>query len=67
MATRNGIENYLDTLLNADGLEDYGPNGWRVEGRAVVRRIVSGVTASLAWIDARFGLALRFIEIANPA
>jgi len=31
MAARNGIENYLDTLLNADGLEDYGPNGWRVE------------------------------------
>ena len=46
------IENHLNTLLNVAGFEDYGPNGLQVEGRGDVRRIVSGVTASLALIDA---------------
>ncbi len=46
------IENYLNTLLNVAGFEDYGPNGLQVEGHAEVRHIVSGVTASLALIDA---------------
>lgn len=50
--TRSEIENYLNTLLNVDGFEDYGPNGLQVEGRGEVSRIVSGVTASLALIDA---------------
>ena len=52
MAARNEVENYLNTLLNADGFEDYGPNGLQLEGRAEVRCVVSGVTASLALIDA---------------
>jgi len=42
----------LDTLLEPERFEDYGPNGLQVEGRAAVRRIVSGVTASQALIDA---------------
>jgi putative NIF3 family GTP cyclohydrolase 1 type 2 len=52
MAARKEIENTLNTLLQADRFDDYGPNGLQVEGRAQVRRIVSGVTASLALIDA---------------
>ena len=55
MATRHSrdeIEIYLNTLLQVDRVKDYGPNGLQVEGRAEVRRIVSGVTASLALIDA---------------
>ena len=52
MAARNEIETYLNRLLNADGFKDYGPNGLQVQGRAEVRRIVSGVTASLALIEA---------------
>jgi dinuclear metal center YbgI/SA1388 family protein len=52
MAERKEIEAYLATLLAVDRFKDYGPNGLQVEGRAEVRRLVSGVTASLALIDA---------------
>jgi dinuclear metal center YbgI/SA1388 family protein len=55
MATRHHrdeIESYLNTLLEVERFKDYGPNGLQVEGRAEVRRVVSGVTASLALIDA---------------
>lgn len=52
MAARNEIEDYLNTLLNADAFKDYGPNGLQVEGRVDVRRIVSGVTANRDLIDA---------------
>eukprot|EP01038_Epipyxis_sp_PR26KG_P000779 gene778-1096_t len=39
-------------LLRPELFKDYGPNGLQVEGREPVRRIASGVTASLATIDA---------------
>jgi dinuclear metal center YbgI/SA1388 family protein len=52
MAHRSDIDNYLRELLAVDRFRDYGPNGLQVEGRAEVRRLVSGVTASLAFIDA---------------
>lgn len=38
--------------LAVSGMPDYCPNGLQVEGRAEVRRIVSGVTASQALLDA---------------
>ncbi|MGE8496216.1 MAG: Nif3-like dinuclear metal center hexameric protein [Pseudomonas sp.] len=41
-----------DRFLNAARISDYCPNGLQVEGRPQVRRIVSGVTASQALIDA---------------
>jgi dinuclear metal center YbgI/SA1388 family protein len=52
MATRNEIESCLATLLAVERFKDYGPNGLQVQGRAQVQRIVSGVTASRALIDA---------------
>ncbi len=52
MAARNEIENYLATLLAVERFKDYGPNGLQVEGAAAVSRLVSGVTASRALIDA---------------
>jgi dinuclear metal center YbgI/SA1388 family protein len=52
MARRSDIETYLNTLLAADRFRDYGPNGLQVEGKPEVRKLVSGVTASLAFIDA---------------
>jgi dinuclear metal center YbgI/SA1388 family protein len=42
----------FDDLLQPQLFRDYGPNGLQVEGRAEVRKIVSGVTASLAMIEA---------------
>ena len=52
MATRGEIEAYLNTLLDVGRFRDYGPNGLQVEGKPEVRRIVSGVTASRALIEA---------------
>ena len=51
-ALRTDIEAHLASLLAVDRFKDYGPNGLQVEGRPRVRRLVSGVTASLALIDA---------------
>lgn len=52
MAQRNEIAAALETLLEVGRFRDYGPNGLQVEGRAEVRRVVSGVTASRALIEA---------------
>ncbi len=46
------LETYLNTLLNVSKFRDYAPNGLQVEGKAEVRRIVTGVTASQALLDA---------------
>lgn len=43
---------YCDELLEARRFEDYCPNGLQVEGRGEVRRLVAGVTASQALVDA---------------
>ena len=52
MTDRNQLLQALDTLLQPERFRDYGPNGLQVEGRAEVRKIVSGVTASRALIEA---------------
>lgn len=49
---RQDLLSAFNTLLQPDRFKDYGPNGLQVEGRAEVRHIVSGVTASLALINA---------------
>lgn len=52
MTHRDDMASYLQGLLEVDRFKDYGPNGLQVEGRADVRKLVSGVTASLALIEA---------------
>lgn len=52
MVQREELERHLAALLAVDRFRDYGPNGLQVEGRAEVRMLVSGVTASRALIDA---------------
>ena len=52
MAHRLEIESFLRELLSVDRFKDYGPNGLQVQGSDQVRRIASGVTASLAFIEA---------------
>ncbi|MFM2118807.1 MAG: hypothetical protein RL722_275 [Pseudomonadota bacterium] len=49
---RNELGRYLAGLLEVDRFNDYGPNGLQVEGRPAVAHLVSGVTASLALIEA---------------
>ncbi len=41
-----------DALLQPERFKDYGPNGLQVEGARPIRKIVSGVTASRAFIEA---------------
>ena len=50
--TRDSLRQTLDALLQPERFKDYGPNGLQVEGKSDIRRIVSGVTASRALIDA---------------
>ncbi len=52
MASQQELLAAFDALLEPGRFKDYGPNGLQVEGKPQVRRIVSGVTASLALIDA---------------
>ncbi len=52
MAERDDVESFLRTMLQPETFKDYGPNGLQVEGRRHVARLASGVTASLAFIDA---------------
>jgi hypothetical protein len=42
----------FDALLQPERFKDYGPNGLQVEGKAQIARMVSGVTASRALIEA---------------
>jgi dinuclear metal center YbgI/SA1388 family protein len=49
---REDLRVCLDSLLDVARFRDYCPNGLQVEGRESVRRIVSGVTASQALIEA---------------
>ncbi len=54
--SRQALLQAFDGLLQPERFKDYGPNGLQVEGRDKVRRIVSGVTASLALIEAAVDL-----------
>jgi dinuclear metal center YbgI/SA1388 family protein len=49
---RSELLGAFDALLQPERFRDYGPNGLQVEGCAKVTKIVSGVTASLALIEA---------------
>ncbi len=50
--TREDLQARFDGLLQPERFKDYGPNGLQVEGKPRIERIVSGVTASRALIEA---------------
>lgn len=52
MTDRAQLVQAFDVLLQPERFRDYGPNGLQVEGAATVHKIVSGVTASRALIEA---------------
>ncbi len=52
MIERDHLNRVLNELLQPEHFKDYGPNGLQVEGKVEIRKIVSGVTASLALIEA---------------
>jgi dinuclear metal center YbgI/SA1388 family protein len=49
---RDELAKYLGQTLDINRFRDYCPNGLQVEGRAQIRKLVTGVTASQALIDA---------------
>ena len=57
--SRDTLRQALDALLQPERFKDYGPNGLQVEDRGEITRIVSGVTASRALIDAAIARAGR--------
>lgn len=52
MASRSDILAQLSEWLRPEEFQDYCPNGLQVEGRTEIRRLVTGVTASQALLDA---------------
>ncbi len=50
--TRTELEQALNSILQPELFADYCPNGLQVEGRGDVSKLVTGVTASLALIEA---------------
>ena len=49
---RDALNNYLNTLLQPERFSDYCPNGLQVEGEQEISKIVTGVTASMALLEA---------------
>ena len=48
---RRELEQWFEQTLEPKRFTDYCPNGLQVEGRSEIRKLVTGVTASLALID----------------
>jgi dinuclear metal center YbgI/SA1388 family protein len=48
----NDLSNYLNALLQPERFSDYCPNGLQIEGKHEINTIVTGVTASMALLDA---------------
>ncbi len=48
----NDLVLYLNTLLTLEKFKDYCPNGLQVQGRPTINKIVTGVTASMALLEA---------------
>jgi dinuclear metal center YbgI/SA1388 family protein len=52
MAARDEIVSFCDELLDVESFDDYGPNGLQVPGAAEVSKLVSGVSANRAFLEA---------------
>lgn len=52
MVQLKDLLNYSNNALEIERFHDYCPNGLQVEGKSDVKKIISGVTASQALIDA---------------
>ncbi len=51
MVNRVFLVDYLDKLLEIEKFQDYAPNGLQCEGKLKIKRLVTGVTASLELIE----------------
>lgn len=53
----------FDAVLEPGRFQDFGPNGLQVEGKGQIERLVSGVTASAALIDAAIAVRADAIVV----
>ncbi|HDL4147164.1 TPA: Nif3-like dinuclear metal center hexameric protein, partial [Mannheimia haemolytica] len=49
--TNTELEQILNTKLNSSAINDYAPNGLQVEGKREIKKIITGVTATLPLIE----------------
>jgi dinuclear metal center YbgI/SA1388 family protein len=49
---RTTLDQYLQRLLTPERFKDYCPNGLQIQGKAEIQRLITGVTASLDFIEA---------------
>ncbi|HYN55399.1 MAG TPA: Nif3-like dinuclear metal center hexameric protein [Methylotenera sp.] len=54
MVKINALLHYTQQLLEVERFKDYCPNGLQVEGKTEIRKIVTGVTASMALLEAAY-------------
>lgn len=52
MVKINELVHYTQQLMQVELFKDYCPNGLQVEGKTEIRKIVTGVTASMALLEA---------------
>ena len=52
LITAQALTEFCDDYLSANAFQDYAPNGLQVDGGRTIQRIVTGVTACEALIDA---------------
>lgn len=52
MESLSTITQYLNELLSVENFKDYGPNGLQVEGKDSLNKIITGVSATQALIEA---------------
>jgi len=52
MATIKNVAHYIHELLDVDAFKDYAPNGLQVQGKEKLKKIVMGVSATQALIEA---------------
>lgn len=52
MATLKHFTSYINELLDIDKFKDYAPNGLQVEGKGKLKKIITGVSATQALIEA---------------
>jgi len=63
MAALGEIIEFLDQLLEAQSFTDFGPNGLQVQGRDDVRRVVTGVSASVELFERASELGANLLVV----
>ena len=63
MVKINELTDYIQQLLQVERFKDYCPNGLQVEGKKEIHKIVTGVTASMALLEAAYAAQADLILV----